>query len=177
MGSETGGLMKTSHSLILVGALSLLGGILALFNPFAASLSVGILVGWTLLIVGLIGLIGTLRMGGGIWPILFALMTAVIGFVMVANPMSGLIALTVTVAIGLVLSGIARIALARANQGHPAYWVLLLSGALSVLMAIMIFGNFPQAAEVVLGLFLGIELVLVGMSFLGLGFKLKSEGV
>lgn len=54
---------------------------------------------------------------------------------------------------------------------------LMLVGALSVLMAIMIFGNFPQAAEIVLWLFLGIELVSFGLSFLGLGFKLKSEGV
>lgn len=169
--------MKTSNSLILVGVLSLLGGLLALINPFAASLSVGILVGWMLLMVGLIGLIGTFRMGGGIWPVLFSILTAAIGFIMVANPISGLIALTVTVAIGLVLSGIARIALARSNQGHPAYWVLLLSGALSVLMAIMIFANFPQAAEVILGLFLGIELVSVGASFLVLGFRLKGDGV
>ena len=51
-------------------------------------------------------------------------------------------------------------------------WIVI-SAIFSIVLAILIFADFPWAAVTVLGLFLGVELTFNGVSLLMLGFALR----
>lgn len=166
--------MKNSTALLAAGALCLVGGILALTYPFTASLSVEMFLGWMFLITGVLGLAGALRMNANrLWPLLMSAAMIFLGVFMLTDPLAGLLALTALVAIAILSSGITRLFMARAVKGTPAYWGTVLSGAVSIVLAIMIFAGFPASAATLLGIFLGIELILVGLPLIFLGWNMR----
>ena len=167
--------MNNSTGLILVGILAFVGGVLALINPFAASISVEIFVGWLFLIGGALGMAAAFRLQTDrLWPLLSALAMFAIGVFMIANPLAGLMALTVLIAVAFLFSGIVRLFMARVLRDTTAYWMILFSGAVSILLAGMIFAGFPSSAKHILGLFLGIELIMAGIPLILLGLKFRN---
>jgi uncharacterized membrane protein HdeD (DUF308 family) len=54
----------------------------------------------------------------------------------------------------------------------PWIWVLL-SGIITLLLGLVIVAHWPVSSLYILGLFLGIDLVLAGASWIGIGLGLK----
>ncbi|PAT35760.1 HdeD family acid-resistance protein [Vandammella animalimorsus] len=162
---------------MFAGLVSLLGGVLALFNPFAATLTAELLVGWTFVAVGAVALLSALRergKGGRLMSVLLGLVALIMGIELLAKPLSGIVSLTVVVGVILIVSGVLRIAFALRQPRSTARWALLLSGLLSLALAGMIFSGFPQSATVVLGLFLAIELISNGAALIMLALARKA---
>ncbi len=88
---------------------------------------------------------------------------------LLANPLQGLISLTLILGVVFLVTGIARLVLSFRLRDTPMFWLLLLSGAASVLIGVMVFGNFAAAATSLLGLLLGIQLIADGVALLALG--------
>ena len=84
-------------------------------------------------------------------------------------------ALAFVVAIGLIVMGVLRILLAFRSDFAQLRWVLILSGAISLLLGAMIMSNFPQSAALVLGVYLAVELISNGVSLIVLSLARKSE--
>ena len=169
--------MKTSTILMLLGAFFALGGILALANPFAASLAVATLVGVVFLIGGVMQLWFAFRDADQphrLWNGFVGLMALIAGIFLLADPLGGLVSLTLLLGISVLLTGIARIIGAFALKGSPLFWLLLISGAASVLLGILIFVWFPAAASSLLGLLLGFELIAEGAALIALGLKARN---
>lgn len=168
--------MKPATATTLVGVFCVLGGLFALANPFAASLSTELLVGWLFLIGGILGVVSALRdPAQRMWMMLSAFVALAIGVFMVANPLSGLVALTALIAVALFVGGVVRLIWAARLKETPMFWLLLVSGAVSVLLGGMILANFPQSALTVIGVFLGIELLLTGVPLIVLGLSQRQE--
>ena len=168
--------MKTSTILILLGAFFALGGILALANPFAASLAVATLVGVVFLIGGAVQLWFAFRdtaQPHRLWNGFVGLMGVVAGVFLLADPLGGAVSLTLLLAVLFLLTGAARVAGAFALRGSPLFWLLLLSGAASVLLGVLILIWFPEAASSLLGLLLGLELVAEGAALIALGIAAR----
>ena len=70
--------------------------------------------------------------------------------------------------------GLVRLTMAFRKRDTPLFWVLLLSGAVSALIGVMVFGNFGAAATTLLGLLLGIQLLAEGVALIALGFVARS---
>ncbi len=162
---------------MIAGVISIVGGFFALANPLAASLTAEILVGWSFVLIGLI--VGVLAFpdqgwGARIFLLLFALLFLLLGISLLANPLQGLLALTYTIAILLLMAGVFRLFLAFRAEFRPFRWVMIISAALSIVLALMIFSNFPQAAAVVLGIYLAIELISNGVSLIVIALARKS---
>ena len=68
-----------------------------------------------------------------------------------------------------------RIVLAFRSEFAQMRWILILSGAISVLLGCMILSNFPMSAAVVLGVYLAIELISNGISLIILSLARKSD--
>ena len=78
--------------LAVLGAIALIGGILALANPFAATLAATLLAGWTFLLFGVVQLIQAFRItgwSGFLWALLLGLLTAAVGISLLFNPVAG----------------------------------------------------------------------------------------
>ena len=73
-----------------------------------------------------------------------------IGVNLIAHPIRGLISIIYAVAVVMMIVGIVRLVLAFSDELRPFRLIMFISGALSIILAMMIFSNFPQSAAVVL---------------------------
>lgn len=156
---------------IILGVLCILGGVLALANPLAASLTAVTLAGWMFLFIGLLQTFAAFRAerwSGRIWALLVGISFVILGIMVLGKPLAGMISLTLVVAVMFLVTGIFKIVLSFGLKGTQGFWLVLLSGALSVILALMIFSNFPVSAATVLGVLLAVELISSGVSMIAL---------
>ena len=164
---------------MIAGVLSLIGGLIALANPLAATLTAERLAGWMLMLVGILILMTAfkdLQWGARISALVLGAFVLIFGINLVANPMAGMISLTVIAGIMFLVVGLCRLLLAFASDTSGLRWSMFLSGGVSILFGAMIFANFPQSATVVLGVLLSIELISNGMSLIMLALARKAQG-
>lgn len=164
---------------ILIGVVFVLGGIFALLNPLAATFTVEQIAGWVFVVGGIAQLVGAVRTAGWtarILTLVLALASLWLGVSLLANPLAGVLTLTVLVAIMFLINGAAKLLLGFTMRGTPFFWPIMLSGAISVVLALMVFSNFPQSAAVVLGVLLAVELVSSGVMILSFALFLRASG-
>lgn len=161
---------------LVIGVIALVGGIFALLNPLAATLAAEQLAGWLFLVVGILQVIAGFReegWGAKLWVLLLGILAIVLGVALLANPLAGILALTTVAAILFFAGGLTKIVLAFSLEDRSYFWLILLSGAVSVILAVMIFANFPQSAAVLLGVLLGIDLISNGAAVIAMAFALR----
>jgi uncharacterized membrane protein HdeD (DUF308 family) len=154
---------------LIVGVLSIVAGIFAFANPFAATLTAELLAGYLFIAIGVLTLISAFQdqgWGARIWALLLGALFAIFGFSLVTNPLEGIVQLTLIVAVLLMVIGILRIFIAFTPMAAGARGLLILAGLVSIVLSVMIFTNFPLSAAVVLGIFLAIELISNGISMI-----------
>ena len=163
---------------LAAGIISLLGGIFALANPLAATLTATLLAAWAFIVVGILTIASAFadqRWGGRIAAILLGILMVLLGVNLAGDPLAGTLSLTMATAILLVVLGIVRISLGFSFRTPGVRFLLIMSGALSLLLAFMIYSNWPQSAALVLGLFLAIELISNGISLIVLAMDRKGH--
>lgn len=163
---------------LITGIVLIIGGFLAAFNPFAATLTVEILTAWIFLFGG-VGQLVALFMASSwserIWAGLLALACIWLGVSLLFNPLQGILTLTFVAAAMFLISGIAKVFVSFSLRGTGYFWVVLISGVVSVALAIVVFGNFFEAATVLLGIMLAIELVSSGTTLVVFSRMLKNS--
>ncbi|WP_204113562.1 HdeD family acid-resistance protein [Shimia biformata] len=167
--------MKNWLILLLLGILSIVAGFLALFNPFAASLTANLIAGWSFVVIGILQVWEAFReegWGGRIWALLLGLITLVLGVSLVAHPLQGIVALTIVAGVMFLASGVAKVILSF-QLPSPLKWALLLSGVVSAILGFMVLSNMPSSAVVTLGLLLAVELLSNGAALVALAFARK----
>ena len=163
---------------LLIGAITLLGGIFALLNPFAATLAATTLAAWIFLITGVLQIVGVFQTegwGARLWGLILALAFLWLGITILANPLKGVISLTLVAGLMFIATGIAKILFAFRIRGSGYFIWALLSGAVSLILGIMVFTNFPQSAAVLLGLLLAVELVATGITLISFALLLRNN--
>lgn len=161
---------------VLAGLLSLFGGIYAFLNPVAASLTVTLFAAIIFLVLGVIEIVTAIQMrahGGFLWKLALGILTALTGFVLFRNPLAGTVALTILVGAMFFGMGVAKVLLGLRIRPRQGWGWVVLSGALSLLLALLIFGDFPRSAVTILGILLAVELLSTGFSFLFCGLALR----
>lgn len=169
--------MKTWMRWLIVGVLSVLFGLFVLANPVAASIAVTTLAGILFAISGGIQLFAGFGEEGGMskWlGIGLGLLMLFLGMSLMFHPLEGMISLAALVTILIAASGIMRLITALQMRETPFFWPMLLSGALSVLLAGYILANFAEIAPSLLGILLGIELLFNGAGLIALAFFLRT---
>src|SRR5579862_627234 len=104
---------------LIEGIVLLLLGAVAVCVPPLATVAVEVLIGWLILLSGVLGLVMTFQTRGSPgfgWSLLSAVVGILVGIVLLAWPLSGVFSLTVMLTIFLVLEGIASIMYALAHR-------------------------------------------------------------
>ena len=161
---------------MIAGAVLVVGGVAALLNPLAATLTAEQIAGWFFLLAGGLQVLAGIRQrtGPGRWPsILLGILGIIVGLSLLLHPFAGIISLTLLIAVFFLMSGGAKIALSFTLRKHPSFWLMLLSGAVSVLLGGMILSGFPASATMVLGALLAVDLLTSGVALFGLGLALR----
>ena len=163
--------MKNRSLLIILGIITVVAVFFAILNPVAGSMAVTLLTGWLFLLIGILQIVAVFRetdWSHRLWSLLLAVLAVLAGVSLLANPLAGVISLTYLLAILFVVSGIFKIVASLALPSGNWKWMVLLSGALSLGLGILIFANFAESALTTLGLLLGLQLISDGASMLGL---------
>jgi uncharacterized membrane protein HdeD (DUF308 family) len=66
-----------------------------------------------------------------------------------------------------------RIILAFSMKTEMPWVGVALSGVITLLLGLVILAHWPVSGLYILGLFLGIDLIIVGMGWIGIGLGLK----
>lgn len=163
---------------LVIGLVFILGGIVSLLNPFAATVTAEQIAAWLFVFGGIAQVVAAFRAegwGARILNIILALAYLWLGVSLLANPLAGILTLTVLAAIMFLVNGILKVALAFTLRGTGVFWPVLISGAISVILAVMVFTNFPQSAAILLGTLLAVELLSSGVMIVFYAFALRDE--
>jgi uncharacterized membrane protein HdeD (DUF308 family) len=156
---------------VALGILLIFAGTLAAGSAFFMTVFSMMFLGWLMIVGGIFQALhafGCKEWGGFFIDLLTGLLYLVVGFMCVANPGATAVALTLLIAMFLIFGGIFRVAIALATRYEHWGW-LLLHGAVSLLLGIAIWRQWPVSGLWVIGLFVGIDLMLNGWSLVMLG--------
>lgn len=165
--------------LLIAGIIALLGGILALFNPLAATLTAVMLTGWILVFVGVIEIIGVFSAtgwGARLLALVLGVLTVLLGLYILGNPIISAVVLTWIVGIFFLATGATKVVLSFGMRGTGYFWVVMLSGIVSVVLGVMVLSNFPYSAASILGIVLAVELISTGVANIALSLRLRETG-
>lgn len=154
---------------IVAGIVLMIGGLLAIAFPFFGTLAVAVFVGWILILSGLVELAHALMTRGAPAMMLNAvigLLSIGVGAMILSDPLTGALSLTLLLAGLFAADGVIRIL--SATQIHPfAGWGwIVLNGVSSLLLAALLLWLLPDASLYVLGVLLGLDLLIAGGSLL-----------
>lgn len=160
--------------LLGIGAVLVLTGIFSILVLIVVSVSVAILAGWILLVGGVVQFAHILRQTAGwdrVWRLLLALVTAIAGLSLLLFPLSGTITITFVLVVWFWVSGATKIGAWWRMRGVEGSWMLGLNGLVSVVSGALIWADLPSSAAWAVGLLVGIELLLCGMSLISAGLE------
>lgn len=165
-------LAKSRKRFYWTGGLMLLLGFLSLSMPLLASFAIETLVGAMLLGVAVCqGANAFKGFGEGDRPwqsVFMAVISFAASMIFFFNPLAGVMTLSVLLSVYFLVDGVTRVAeYFRLSGVKGSGWVLL-SGALSIILAFMMWKNFFTGAAVI-GVILGINLIFTGVSLILLG--------
>jgi len=154
-------------------------GTLAIVVPPIATIAVEILIGWLLLLSGIVGLISTFRTRGAPgfgWSLLSAVIGIAAGVVLLAWPLSGAFSLTLILTVFLVLEGVVSIlyALEHKRELSGRWGMMLISGVVDLILAGIIFAGLPGTAAWAIGLLVGINLVFGGSALIAMALHARN---
>lgn len=98
----------------------------------------------------------------------------VFGWLIMMHPIESLQVLTIIIAAFLLVGGIMRITLALMTRGDNWFW-LVLSGVINFLLGLVIWKHMPESSFVVIGLFVGIEMIFNGISWIMISIAVRSQ--
>jgi uncharacterized membrane protein HdeD (DUF308 family) len=175
-----GDLKKNWGWLLGFGILSILLGTLGLGMTFGLTVVSVQLFGILLVVGGVFQLFHAFKCKGWkstIWHLLIALLYVVAGVLMVVDPLLASATLTLVIAWILIAVGIMRGVMAF--QLRPAsgwYWPLI-SGIVSIALGSMIIAEWPASGLWVIGLFVAVELIFNGWSYIFVALAARKAGM
>ena len=176
--SELQPLRAKSGWIVALGIIYVVAGFVALGSVVLATVATVFVVGIMMLIAGVAEVINAFQIktwGKFLLWLLLGVLYIVAGFVTFENPLLAAALLTLLLGFSLVASGLMRIVLAFSmKEGAPWIWVAL-SGTITLLLGLVILAHWPVSGLYILGLFLGIDLVFAGASWISVGFGLRAR--
>jgi uncharacterized membrane protein HdeD (DUF308 family) len=171
-------LRAKSGWIVVLGVIYVVAGLVALGSVVLATVATVFVVGIMMVIAGVAEVINAFQIktwGKFLLWLLLGALYIVAGFATFENPLLAAAVLTLLLGFSLLASGIMRIVLAFSmKEGAPWIWVAL-SGAITLLLGIVILAHWPVSGLYILGLFLGIDLVLAGAGWIAVGLGLRAR--
>ena len=162
--------------ILALGIIYFVVGLVALGSVVMATATSILIVGIMMVIAGVAEVINAFQIktwGKFLFFLLLGALYIVAGFATFENPLLTAALLTLMLGFALIVSGIMRIILAFSMREQvPWVWVAI-SGTITLLLGLMIVSRWPVSGLYVLGVFLGIDLVVAGMSWIGISLAVK----
>jgi uncharacterized membrane protein HdeD (DUF308 family) len=161
---------------VVLGVALIVLGFVALGSVVIATLATALVIGALMLVGGVTEIVGAFWSRG--WSGFFlhllpGILLVVVGVLFLGAPLDAVVVLTLLLACLLLAGGIFKIVAAMSYRFASWGWSLV-SGAIDVVLGVMIWLEWPASALWVIGLFVGISLVFRGFNWIGLGAALHA---
>jgi uncharacterized membrane protein HdeD (DUF308 family) len=159
-----------------LGILMIVAGFIALMSVFLATIVSVLVVGWMMILSGVMEIIHGFQMKQWgrffLWIVIGALYV-VGGVFAILNPLLASAALTLLLGIFLIAAGVFRIVLAMQMRSGSYWGWVVASGVITLLLGAIIVFHWPVSSLYTLGIFLGVDLVIAGASWLSAGLAFR----
>lgn len=105
---------------------------------------------------------------------MMAMVFLITGLVFVVYPLSGAVVLTLFLGIFFLVIGICKLLLSFFWKMRPGWKWLFFAGVFSLFLGLLVIFGLPGTAVWAVGLMLGIDLILFGITLIALGVKMNS---
>lgn len=163
---------------IVVGLITGIAGLCAISLPIFAGVAISTLVGISLLVSGIFQAYQTFSIVGWkdkIWFVLSAVLYIIGGLFILTNPLEGLVTITMLMVLVLILNGLTRMFFGFSHRALVSSKLIIVSGLISALIGVYFFTllDSPEFDLTLLGTFVGVSLLIEGISVTFLGFQMK----
>jgi len=161
---------------LVVGIVLVILGMVAIGSAVAMTIVSVLFLGWLLIVGGVFEVVHGFShrpWSGFFINLLGGVLYAVAGLVMVANPALAAVTLTLVIAVMLIVAGLFRLLIAFSTPLHHRGW-LVLNGAISILLGVMIWRAWPVSGLWVIGMFIGIDMIVDGWTEIMLALSARS---
>jgi uncharacterized membrane protein HdeD (DUF308 family) len=177
VGAPSGDAARTQWKWFMAfGVVLAVVGVIALLNVVDATLVTTVFVGFLLLIGGIAQIVGAFFQGGTtgqrVLQVILGILYVIVGANIVADPLSGAIALTLVLGIVLIASGIVRLVMVLTERPPHTGW-LVAAAIISLVLGVWLITGIPYSG-VAIGLFVGIELLMAGIVWIVVAWSARS---
>jgi uncharacterized membrane protein HdeD (DUF308 family) len=170
---------KNTISLTLMGIASIILGILAIGTPAVAGKAVVLVIGVLLLVMGIVQVISALRSEG--WshklpPLILGIITTLAGIGVLGHPLLGLTFLTLMLAVFFVIEGVWKIIASFSYRPASGWLAVLASGVITLILGGLIWAEWPVSGLWAVGILVGVDLVMTGISLVAVASTLRRLG-
>lgn len=147
-------------------------GILAITAPFVSGVAVTATVAVLIAAAGLSMTVYAFKAGSfgkGLLQFLFGGITLACGVAMLSTPVLSMLTLTGILLAYFLVDGIFAIAAGLRGKGAPGWGWMIVSGVASVVLAVILWRQWPISGTYTIGLLVGIRLIFTGWSIAMLG--------
>jgi uncharacterized membrane protein HdeD (DUF308 family) len=159
---------RRSHKTLMITSIVLIViGLFGITLPQFLSMAIALFAGWLLLFAGTIALFITwhgFRARWVAWLKPFVLIA--IGLLILLHPLAGTAALGLMLAIYFLFDGFAGVGSAWEMRPQTGWGWLMFNGITSLLLALVLIAGWPFSSAWLIGLFIGISLLIDGISLL-----------
>ncbi len=165
--------------LLGVGILCLILGIVGIGMSVGLTIAGVLMFGILILVAGGIQLINAFKCKGWkgiLWHLVAAVLYLFAGVMVISAPMLASMVFTLMLAGVLILVGIIRAIMAFQLRGFKNWIVPLIGGIISIILGAIILAEWPISGLWVIGLFIAIELIVNGWSYIFIALAARQAG-
>ena len=162
--------------LLTLGIIFFILGILALGAPYAVSLAVELVLGWILIIGGVISIVGSFSPGRRekfFLILLSGIIFLIAGILLLVNPLQGVLTITLFLGAFFLVEGIFKIIFSFQMKPSQNWGWVLFGGIISLGLAILIWAEWPASIEII-GLLVGFYILFSGISMVMLAISARN---
>jgi uncharacterized membrane protein HdeD (DUF308 family) len=178
LGSGMAPLREHAGWIVVFGIALIVFGVIALGNVVAATAVTVFYVGIMMLLGAIAEIVMAFRAqtwGKFFFWLALGVLYGIAGVITIDDWDLAATVLTLMLGAVLVATGLVRIYLAfQIKEGTPWFWAAA-SGAITTLVGLIILSRWPTSSVYTLGIFLGVDLLFAGVSWVNIGLALKSR--
>jgi uncharacterized membrane protein HdeD (DUF308 family) len=163
--------------LVGIGIVVVIVGLIALANVVDATLITTVIVGIAILFGGTMQIVGAWAAEGStgrrVLMAILGVLYIIVGFNIIADPLKGTVAITIVVALFLIVDGVLRIFSALVPETENKVLTIVF-GIVMVILGGWLWSGIPTSG-IAIGFFVGLQLLIAGVAWIMLGLVARSS--
>src|SRR5215208_2292640 len=163
---------------LIQGVLLIAAGVLAIIYPVISSAAVVVLLGWLLIVSGLLqgmSLIGARHVPHFWLQLISVILAVLVGFLFLRDPAQGMVTIALLLIVFFMMEGISKVVFALTIRPFPNWGWVLGSGLVGIVLSLILWANLPVTAVWLIGVLLGVNLISVGAAIAYLAWQVRQS--